>query len=192
MYAGSSAPAGWLMCNGTVSLPVMSGTSSDYDFTTSGAGGYIGYWKASTEEYRNLAKVIKTTYGYVGTVSSVTAIKLPDLCRRFPLGATSGGWSCGSETYYTNLGRTGGTESVQLSESEMPRHNHYLYKSYTGSDSVEAPCQAVLVNGGDTRNDPNSIYSRYTGGTSTSETQADGSGHNNIPPFLAVNFIIKY
>ena len=170
MWAGTKAPYGWLLCNGYyifIETP-----------TSPPANSYIG------EEYTNLCNLLEEDGWKYGTH------KLPNLEQRFPLGAST--LAFGPNNYNVNLGRSGGEAGHKLTLSEMPRHNHYLYKSYTGSGSVEAPCQAVLVNGSDKRNDPNSIYSRYTGGTSTSETQADGTAHNNIPPYVALNFIIKY
>jgi microcystin-dependent protein len=57
MWAGSTAPTGWLLCNGAA---------------------------VSRTTYSDLFAVISTTYG---TGNGSTTFNVPDLQRRFPLGA---------------------------------------------------------------------------------------------------------
>lgn len=85
-FAGTVAPQGYLLCDG-----------SAVDRTT----------------YATLFGVIGTTFG-AGDGS--TTFNLPDLGGRVPLGVSS--------THL--LGSTGGSETVTLTESELPAHVHVV------------------------------------------------------------------
>ena len=97
-FAGSSAPTGWLLCNGTT---------------------------ASRTTYSNLYSVIGTTYG-VGDGS--TTFGLPDMRGRVPMGAGTGnqqgGTGSGVITGGTSLaartaGQFGGDERLQLHSHDL-------------------------------------------------------------------------
>ena len=96
-YAGSSAPSGWLLCDGAA---------------------------ISRTTYSTLFAAISTVYG-VGDGS--TTFELPDLKGRVIAGKessdtrlTSGGSGINGGT----LGSTGGTETHTLLTAEMPAHTH--------------------------------------------------------------------
>ena len=102
-FAGSSAPTGWLLCNGTT---------------------------ASRTTYSNLYSVIGTTYG-VGDGS--TTFGLPDMRGRVPMGAGTGNQlnASGSGAITGGTGMTartagafGGEETHLLTSAEMPAHTH--------------------------------------------------------------------
>jgi len=84
MWAGTTSPDGWLLCDGgPIDVSKNGASESDFDFNIS-----TYYYKATNNEYRNLCKVLKMTYGCEGTEPyGITAIKLPDLQQKFPLGA---------------------------------------------------------------------------------------------------------
>ena len=95
--------------------------------------------------------------------------------------------------YSTVLGSTGGEETHILSKAEMPKHAHKQYYNLSEStDTSYNPIadQGALKNGKE--------YWKYPGdntsvGEPADETCTGGDvAHNNIPPFLAINFIIKY
>jgi microcystin-dependent protein len=68
-----------------------------------------------------LYSLLGTTYGGDGR----TTFALPDLRGRTPIGPRQGpGLS------YRNLGEKGGTETVTLTEAQMPSHNHTLPEPY--------------------------------------------------------------
>lgn len=96
---------------------------------------------------------------------------LPDPRGRHLLGA-------GSAATLTprTLGETGGEEAVELALEEMPEHGHALDTETIGTAGSDGE---VLADSG-------------TGtGTVQSGTAGSGAAHNNMPPFLAMNAIIK-
>ncbi len=144
--AGSNAPNGWLLCDGSA---------------------------VSRTTYADLFDMIGTTFG-AGDGS--TTFNVPDLRGRFPLGLDNMGGSSANRVTDTQadvLGGSGGEETHTLTEAEMPAHTH----TYTET-------------GG---------FNKTTGwgtdglGTQASTTGSTGGGsaHNNMPPFLAVNYLIK-
>lgn len=119
----------------------------------------------SREEYSALFDAIGTTYG---TGDGSTTFALPDMRGRFALG---------SSTSHVE-GQTGGSETVTLTVNEIPSHAHQQYVSANQGNS------AVRM---DYQQDGNfSVYPQcltgYVGG---------GKAHNNMPPFLSVNYIIS-
>lgn len=111
-YAGSSAPAGWLLCAGQA---------------------------VSRATYADLFTAIGTTYG-VGDGS--TTFNLPDLRGRATVGKDDmGGTSANRITgaWADSLGGSGGAETHTLTTGEMPAHGHpgstAVYSASTGSGS---------------------------------------------------------
>lgn len=110
-YAGTSAPAGWLLCAGQ---------------------------EVSRTTYAALDAVLTTTYGAYTNGSGgagTTHFRLPDLRGRVPAGKDNMGGTAatrlttaGSGVDGVTLGANGGTQSHALTESQMPSHTH----SYVG------------------------------------------------------------
>lgn len=92
---------------------------------------------------------------------------LPDMRRKFPVGAGSG---------YA-LGEMGGAESVALVVGELPPHKHDIM-------DMKLRQRAYAVGSWD--------YSEQTGEIKETEETGDGDAHENRPPFIAYNFAIKY
>lgn len=127
----------------------------------------------SREEYSTLFAAIGTTYG-AGDGS--TTFALPNLQGRFPLGVS------GSHA----LGSTGGSEKVALTVNEIPAHKHSVSLTRGSADNdvygltaSEAYRGNVLVTIGGTSV---VLYTGNTGG---------GGSHNNMPPFITLNYIIS-
>jgi len=126
-----------------------------------------------------LFQLIGTTYGGDGQ----TTFALPNLLGRTPVhqGTGPGG------TYV--IGQLGGEEAVTLNTSQMPTHTHPPLAANGGTGSVNTP--------------QNNFWSGWTGGQFTTQTptapmasaavgSAGGSQpHDNMPPFLAINFVIS-
>lgn len=166
---GSSVPAGWLLCDGASYQP---------------------------SQYPELFSLIGNTYG-----SNQGQFRVPDLRGRGPVGYNV------NEGEFNALGKTGGAKTHTLSLNEMPNHNH---TGRTGADThthflnypgVERNTTGlsdgiIVTKPGDNENllttrnrPPIEIFSNTHGHDISS--QGGGAPHNNLQPFLTINFIIK-
>ena len=143
-YAGSSAPTGYLLCDGTA---------------------------VSRTTYSDLFAIVGTTYG-VG--NGTTTFNVPDLRGRIPVGKNTGTFS--------TLGGTGGAETHTLSTSEIPSHTHSnsLSRQLQGVDDSNYTSQVSRGDAGT----PDTL-------TWTSGATGGGGAHNNLQPYLVINYIIK-
>jgi microcystin-dependent protein len=82
------------------------------------------------------------------------------------------------------LGATDGEERHQLSEPEMPWHNH----------TFDVNTDGFPDGGADTHSTYYEYWNRYHTPWDTIGTSYRGSSwpHNNMPPYIALNWIIKY
>lgn len=127
-----------------------------------------------------LFSLIGTTYG--GDGESTTA--LPNLKGR---AAMHPGRGPGLTS--RRLGERGGTETETLSEAQMPNHTHAMQAS-SEQASVSSPVGAVLAATPASKMPyatANNLVSMDLGGL---ETKGGGQPHNNMQPYLAINFII--
>lgn len=174
-YAGSAAPTGYLMCDGSA---------------------------VSRTTYAALFTALATTYG-IGDGS--TTFNLPNMAGRVPVGkeatatiiANSGKHGLDS----TTLGDTGGTDAHKLTASESglpahfhsitdPTHDHLAYGAGSGStggsySATDLTSQTLSYN---------SAAPATTGITQTNNNSpADAStSHTNLQPSIVLNYIIKY
>ena len=127
-----------------------------------------------------LFAIIGTTYGGDGR----TTTALPNLQGRAPMHPGSGP---GLTT--RRLGEKGGSDTVTLSEAQMPSHTHTL-RALSAPASVFAPTADTTLarSVGGNAYQTSSPDTTLNAGTvlSTGGSQA----HNNTQPFLAMNFII--
>jgi microcystin-dependent protein len=165
-FAGAAAPSGYLLCQGQT---------------------------LSTTTYSNLFSAIGYTYGGGGA-----DFKVPDLQSRIPVGK-------GPDTEFDTLGETGGAKAVTLSELQIPSHTHTGTTSTNGSHShvlEDSYLQGVPVGGGSTVFAGNRQYSgwgdtRYVQSAGnhshsfTTNSTGGGQSHNNLQPYIVVNYIIK-
>ena len=123
----------------------------------------------SRTTYAKLFEVLGTAYG---EGDGSTTFNVPNLQGRFALGASAN----------KALGVTGGEETHTLTTAEMPSHRHHipLYnKQITAKSGTGMTFDRMIW---------------WNGGTGLPNLNTDGSGstnaHNNMPPYIAVNYII--
>lgn len=138
-FAGSTAPSGWLICDGAA---------------------------VSRTTYAALFTVIGTAYG---TGDGSTTFNLPNMKGRVAVGLDS------SDTDFNTLGKTGGAKAHTLTINELPAHNHDI-STYTGTAGGFIP--ATTSNAG-------TLVTRQTA------SKGGDQAHNNLQPYLSLNFIIK-
>ncbi|PJO37916.1 phage tail protein [Delftia acidovorans] len=127
-----------------------------------------------------LFSLLGTTYGGDGKSN----FSLPNLQGRMPMHPGQGpGLSL------HDLGETGGTETVTLLESEIPRHTHQALAASPADPAVASPAGATL---GSAPTRPYIAPASNTSAVTMAPPQAAGGSqpHNNLPPFLVMNFII--
>ena len=130
-----------------------------------------------------LFSLLGTNYGGDGRSS----FGLPNLQGAFPLHA---GASAGPGLSPRSTGQTGGSESVTLGAAQMPAHGHAMEAvpgASTGTPGAGASL-APTSNGSALYRAPDGVYLN----TSPSDMGAAGGSqpHANLPPYLAVSFII--
>lgn len=153
-----------------------SGAIKMYGGSSAPSGYLLCYGQAvSRSNYSDLYTAIGTTFG-AGDGS--TTFNLPDLRGRFPLGKDDmGGTGADRVTnaQADSLGGNEGEENHTLTESEMPSHTHTIDLKASGDEN-----NGTVSTG--SSND-------RTDGVTTS-AGSDGA-HNNMPPYLTLNYIIK-
>ena len=126
----------------------------------------------SRTTYATLFSVIGTTYG-VGDGS--TTFNLPNLKGRVTVGYDS------TDSNFDTLGETGGEKAHTLTVNEMPSHSHDL----TYVKSAITPLDTAGISG----------YNQNNTGTGTKtnavENTGGGEAHNNLQPYIVINYIIK-
>jgi microcystin-dependent protein len=123
-----------------------------------------------------LFSLIGTTYGGDGR----TTTALPNLKGRAAMHAGTG-----PGLTRRRLGEKAGAESVALAESQMSSHTHQLVGTEEDIDGT-SPVGSYLATGND-------LYSASGGSTLAGSALPDVGGtqpHNNMQPYLALNFII--
>lgn len=128
--------------------------------------------EVSRTEYSTLFAAIGTTFGQG---DGLTTFNLPDFRRRVPVG--SGG--TGTPVLGNAVGNTGGEEMHLLTaaESGLPSHAHSITGGIGASPS--ACGQGAGCSG------------PYSVNVNASTAKNAAQAHNNLPPSIVVNYIIK-
>ncbi len=129
-----------------------------------------------------LFAVIGSTYGG----DARTTMALPNLQGRAPMGPGNG-----PGLTPRRLGESAGTQAVTLTEAQIPAHTHTAQAtpapgSQNTPDSTSAISRAV---GSNTAYD-NTGANDTNLATQSISTTGSGGAHNNLQPFLTMNFII--
>ena len=160
-YAGATAPTGWLLCFGQA---------------------------VNRTTYADLFAIISTTFG-VGDGS--TTFNVPDFRGRVGLPADNMGGSSANRVVATqadNVGQASGAETVALTTAMLASHTHSLLCSVEAGDqsapasnkSIAASANTYIIDPASTAIEPSSIGS-----------SGSGAAHDNMPPYLTINKIIK-
>ena len=134
----------------------------------------------SISTYRDLYNAIGTTYGGYGQ-----SFQVPDLRGRFPVGKDTG--------TFATLGGKGGEEKHTLTIQEMPSHQHPMNETVYLDTRVRGGTQLFFndnSSGGrwlSTKKHDNLDFSDIASGAT-----GGGQPHNNLPPYISLNYIIKY
>lgn len=170
LFAGDYAPEGWVPCDGRI---------------------------LSIQAYQALYSLISITYGGDGR----TTFCVPDLRSRLPIGQGTGQDKLQNQPLTPRvLGQTLGTETVTLTESQMPAHQHQLMALNTAATSPDPIgkmlAKPINTTPGATSQDvayftppatsPNPLPLAADALTSTGGNQA----HYNCMPTQALNYLI--
>jgi len=127
-----------------------------------------------------LFSLIGTTYGGDGR----TTTALPNLQGRAPMHAGRG-----PGLTPRNLGQRGGTETVTLSEAQMPQHSHTLVASEEETGDAGATTPVGNWFGAGIQLYQDAAPDVQMSGAMLPNT-GGGQDHNNLQPYLAMYFII--
>lgn len=126
----------------------------------------------STATYPDLFALIGYTFGGAGS-----SFSLPNLMGRFPVGLNT------ADGQMDTIGETGGESVHILTVAEIPTHAHDITVQYRDSGALDAGTGPVII--------PRVSGTAGTNYTKTTVSTGSGDPHNNMPPFLTVNFIIR-
>jgi microcystin-dependent protein len=171
--ARATAPTGYLLCDGSA---------------------------VSRTTYSSLFDAIGTAYG---AGDNSTTFNIPNLKGRVPVGFDS------SQTEFDTLGETGGAKTHTLTVLEMPSHTH-IQDSHNHSQNPHNHSQTIgniddlNFTGGGGQNPPADGPNAFTNGsvtqnttatnnatTATNQNTGGGQAHNNLQPYVVLNYMIK-
>jgi microcystin-dependent protein len=137
------------------------------------------------QRYTALFSILGTQYGGDGR----TTFALPNLNGRVPIGAGNG-----PGLTPRTQGEMGGSASVTLTSGEMPAHNH-IAQGVAANGTTQSPANAEWAQYNTTSRP--AVHAPLFGDSANATmaptalgTSGGSQPHNNMQPYLAMNFII--
>ena len=151
----------------SISTAVPAGVITQFGGSTAPTGWKLcdGTAYSRTVTYNTLFDAIGTTYG-AGDGS--TTFNVPNLKGKVPVGLDD------SQSEFNLLGETGGAKTHTLITAEIPSHSHSSLQLGNAGGSTGLPVTGTV-----------------TTDTTTGST-GGGGAHNNLQPYIVVNYIIKF
>ena len=178
------APGGPSAAGLTSDLMLPAGCLLPYAGSTAPVGFLLCYGQSLVRtEYASLFAAIGTTYGS----ADGTHFTLPDMRGRIPLTLDNmGGSDAGRLTMANTLGLTGGEEKHQLSVGELAQHGHSLASGEGGTAYRESGTGSLAAG--------STTFVRLGGTNQQGRAENNGSdtAHNNLQPYVLMNYIIKF
>lgn len=131
-------------------------------------------------QYQALFSILGTQFGGDGR----SYFALPDLRGRAPIHAGNG-----PGLTNRNIGAKGGTETVTLNTTQIPSHNHTAYAADAFPDQT-SPQNMMLAKKNRTHQYHAPTSTNLTMNQQTIGNTGGSQAHNNMPPFLTINYII--
>jgi microcystin-dependent protein len=164
VFGCNFAPVGWLQCNGQI-LPI--------------------------SQYTALFSLLGTNFGGNGT----STFGLPNLQASVPIAAGNG-----PGLTPRVVGESGGETTITLLQTEMPIHTHAVQATTTtGTTATAASSQLAFATAGGGKGGAAYVANFYSSNTGKATTallptaippQGGNLPHNNVMPYLALNFCI--
>jgi microcystin-dependent protein len=175
-FAGSTAPTGWLLCDGS---------------------------SVSTTTYASLFAVVAYTYGGSGASFTLPDLRGRAIAGKDNMGGTAASrlTSGGSGITGSTLGAAGGTETHTLTTAQLASHSH---TGTTGTESAThthglttgasgSPFTIAPQLAGTTASSTSTTGTQSANHTHsfTTATNGSGSAHQNAQPTIVLNYIIR-
>lgn len=126
--------------------------------------------------YPRLFAAVGTTFG----AADSTHFNVPNLQGRVVVGVNP------ADTQFDTIGETGGAKTHTLTAEQLPAHKHRLGSNYGGNLGYSEASSSTMytVGWGQVRTSSNDLTSGTQDGTV-------GQAHNNLSPYIVLNYIIK-
>lgn len=215
-FGGFTAPTGWLFCRGAaVSRTTYAALKTAITITQTGtltSGSAVVTGLTDTADMRTGAKVEGTGVPAATTILTVdsgtqitlsanatatgsnaltffpygngdgsTTFNVPNAADRFLQGAST----------TDRPGTTGGAATVTLTEAQLPAHSHALNASDATDDTTSLAGNFVSAFDASNATPLSNTTNGVVANSGSIGSTGSGQAHENRPPYLAVNFIIK-